>query len=143
MFKSYQLVLSMALLFGCLNLETRSFARNFHTNLRRSNSTHVKPATNYQPWVGPGFNSTRPRFNETRVVQPLHSSPQYGAPYQGTAQQPNIGFHDNFVGSGQFQPSGTYGFGPFSNGTTHGNFTYAKGGLSNGTYPYGKLFKLW
>ncbi|XP_064535499.1 uncharacterized protein LOC135426367 [Drosophila montana] len=142
MFKSYQLVLSMALLFGCLNLETRSFARNFHTNLRRSNSTYVKPATNYQP----GFNSTRPhgaRFNETRVVQPLQTIPQFGAHYQGTAQQPNIGFHDNFVGSGQFQPSGTYGFGPFSNGTTHGNHTYARGGPSNGTYPYGKLFKLW
>ncbi|XP_023166333.2 uncharacterized protein LOC111596368 [Drosophila hydei] len=150
MLKSYQLLFSIALLFACFNLEATSFSLKFNPHSRRANATHFKPAANYQPWSAPRYNNTRPYnggFNQSGVIHPVQSSPQYAAPYQGAVQQPNIGFSNNLFGSGTpFQPNGTYGFNAqpyYPNGTTHGNFNYTKGAPTNSTYPYARLFKFW
>ncbi|XP_032595668.1 uncharacterized protein LOC116805758 [Drosophila grimshawi] len=135
MLKSYQLVLGIALVFACFNLETSSFARNFNAIHHRQNSTYMKPAVNYQP--GPGFNNTRPNYGAYNL-QPLQSSPPQGFQYQSPlAPQPGSGYNNN---NNIFAPQPVYG-GVFPNGTARFNQTQA--GRPNGTYPYMNLFKFW
>ncbi|XP_030241794.1 uncharacterized protein LOC115563248 [Drosophila navojoa] len=136
MLKSYQLLLSIVLLFAFFNIGTNSF-------VRRANVTITSP-------VWKRYNNTRPyygAYNGSRPIQPVQSSPQYAAPYQGAVQQPNIGFSNILFGSGApIQSNTNYGINAqpyYRNSTTHGGFNYTKSAQANNTYPYARLFKFW